>query len=147
MKVSSLGIGLIRGFEGLITHAYKAHPSEKYFTIGYGHYGPDVQPNDVCTEEMAERLLQSDVNAFAVKVVKVLNADEIEVNQNQFDALVSFAFNVGINALVNSTLWRLLRDKDYLGAASQFKRWNKCNGIVLNGLTRRREAEAKLFLS
>ena len=147
MQISSHGINLIREFEGLRTKAYKAHFSEKYYTIGYGHYGPDVKPNDVCTEDYAVKLLTNDLGRFCRDVEKALTAEEIEVNQNQFDALVSFAFNVGTNNLISSTLWQKLKHHDYDGAAQQFLRWNKCNDIELPGLTRRREAERNLFLS
>jgi lysozyme len=147
MQISSHGINLIREFEGLRTKAYKAHFSEKYYTIGYGHYGPDVKQNDVCTEAYATKLLENDLQAFCKNVERSLNADEIEVNQNQFDALVSFAFNLGVNNLTASTLWEKLKHHDFEGAANQFLRWNKCNGFELPGLTRRREAERKLFLS
>ncbi|MDY6416506.1 MAG: lysozyme [Succinivibrio dextrinosolvens] len=144
---SSHCLDLIRKFEGLRTKAYKAHFSEKYFTIGYGHYGPDVHEGDVCTTAYADLLLKRDVNKFESELVRALNADEIEVNQNQFDALLSFAFNVGTSNLLASTLWKKLKQRDYEGAANQFLRWNKCNGIELPGLTKRREAERTLFLS
>lgn len=147
MQISSHGVDLIRRFEGLRTKAYKAHFSEKYWTIGYGHYGPDVHEGDICTEAYATRLLENDLKSFCKKVESALTADEIEVNQNMFDALISFAYNVGVNALLSSTLWQKLKHHDYEVAAQQFLRWNKCNGFELPGLTRRREAESKLFLS
>lgn len=147
MQISSHGINLIRECEGLRTKAYKAHFSEKFFSIGYGHYGPDVKPDDVCTEAYATKLLENDLKSFCHNVERALNADEIEVNQNQFDALVSFAFNCGVNNLTASTLWQKLKHRDFEGAANQFLRWNKCNGVELTGLTRRREAERNLFLS
>lgn len=147
MKISSHGIDLIRRFEGLRTKAYKAHFSEKYYTIGYGHYGPDVKPNDVCTEAYAVQLLNNDLSRFCKDVARALLADEIEVNQNQFDALISFAFNVGTGSLIASTLWQKLKHNDIEGAANQFLRWNKCNGVELKGLTERRKAERALFLS
>lgn len=145
--VSSHGIDLIRRFEGLRTKAYKAHFSEQFYTIGFGHYGPDVKADDACTEAYAELLLKQDLNKFESELVRALNADEIEVNQNQFDALISFAYNVGTNNLLSSTLWKKLKQRDYEGAANQFLRWNKCNGVELKGLTKRREAERSLFLS
>ncbi len=147
MQASSHVIFLIQRFEGLRTKAYKAHPSERFYTIGYGHYSSTITANDVCTAAMAEAWLKKDVEYVASKVIKALNADEIELNQNQFDALVSFAFNVGVTALLNSTLWKFLQQGKFNEAALQFLRWNKCGGVVLNGLTKRREAEKKLFLS
>ena len=123
IKTSSKGYNLIKRFEGLATSAYKCPAG--VLTIGYGHTGKDVVKGMVITE---------------------LYADEIVVNQNQFDALISFSYNLGVTRLVNSTLWRYLCDGKYRMAAGQFIRWNKCNGKVLQGLTYRREAEAKLFL-
>ena len=147
LTVSSHGIDLIRKFEGLRTKAYKAHFSEKYYTIGYGHYGADVSPNDVCTEAWAEQQLKKDIKNFEINIASALIDDDIEVNQNQYDALVSFAYNVGVKSLTSSTLWKKLKQGDYEGAANQFLRWNKCNGVELSGLTKRRDAERKLFLS
>ena len=91
-------------------------------------------------------MLKADVAKLEHSLIKSLNADEIVVNQNQFDALISFSYNLGVTRLVNSTLWRYLCDGKYRMTAGQFIRWNKCNGKVLKGLTFRREAEAKLFL-
>ena len=89
-------------------------------------------------------LLADVVNDFSKKVNKLI---KVEVNQNQFDALVDFAYNVGITALANSTLLKKLNAKLYSEAADQFFRWNKANGVVLAGLTKRRNVEKELFLS
>lgn len=147
MRVSINGLNLIKNFEGLRLKAYKAHYSEKYWTIGYGHYGADVKEGDTCNEAYALKLLGEDLKKFEDGVTKALNADEIEINQNQFDALISFAYNVGINNLLSSALWRKLKQHDYEGAANQFLRWNKCNGQILAGLVNRRDKERALFLS
>ena len=144
IKTSSKGYNLIKRFEGLATSAYKCPAG--VLTIGYGHTGKDVVKGMVITELYADELLKADVAKLEHSLIKSLNADEIVVNQNQFDALISFSYNLGVTRLVNSTLWRYLCDGKYRMAAGQFIRWNKCNGKVLQGLTYRREAEAKLFL-
>ena len=147
MQLSNSGLSLITNFEGLATTAYKAHPSEKYYTIGYGHYGPDVKPTDKIGQTEAEALLKKDVARFEKGVQTLLKMRNISVSQNQFDALVSFAFNVGIENLNTSTLLKKLTAGDIQGAAAEFLRWNKCGGEVLKGLVKRREAERALFLS
>ena len=144
IKTSSKGYNLIKHFEGLATTAYKC--SAGVLTIGYGHTGKDVVKGMVITELYADELLKADVAKLEHSLIKALNADEIVLNQNQFDALISFSYNFGLSRLVNSTLWKYLRDGKYTMAAGQLIRWNKCNGRVLQGLTFRREAEAKLFL-
>ena len=87
------------------------------------------------------------VNDMAIFVAAVNNLVNVPVNQDQFDALVSFAFNVGANNLRNSTLLKKLNAGDFAGAAQEFQRWNKAKGKVLPGLTRRRACEALLFQS
>lgn len=144
MNISQAGINLIKSFEGLRTKAYKAVPTEKYYTIGYGHYGSDVRAGQVITEEEAEKLLRDDVQEFVKGVNKLLKVD---VTQNQFDALVSFAYNVGLGALKSSTLLQYLNVGDIQKAGSELLRWNKSGGKVYNGLVKRREKERGLFLS
>lgn len=162
MKVSSHGIALIKEFEGFISEAYKC--PKGVWTIGYGstHYEDDqaVKSGDVISQTYAEMLLQHDVAVIERQLIRALNADEIIVSQGQFDALVDFAYNLGASKLVNSTLWKKLKAKDYESAANEFLIWNKIkvknivNGEVVGfklvevkGLTRRRQAEQKLFLS
>ena len=162
MKVSSHGIALIREFEGFLSKAYKCPAG--VWTIGYGstHYedGQAVKSGDVISQAYAEKLLQHDVAVIERQLIRALNADEIIVSQGQFDALVDFAYNLGASKLVNSTLWKKLKAKDYESAANEFLIWNKIkvknivNGQVVGfklvevkGLTRRRQSEQKLFLS
>lgn len=162
MKVSSHGIALIREFEGFLSKAYKCPAG--VWTIGYGstHYedGQAVKSGDVISQAYAEKLLQHDVAVIERQLIRALNADEIIVSQGQFDALVDFAYNLGTSKLVNATLWKKLKAKDYESAANEFLIWNKIkvkkivNGQVVGfklvevkGLTKRRQAEAKLFLS
>ena len=144
MNISQTGINLIKSFEGLRTKAYKAVPTEKYYTIGYGHYGSDVRVNQVISEKEAEKLLRDDVQSFVDGVNKLVKVD---VTQNQFDALVSFAYNVGLSALKSSTLLQYLNAGNFQKAADEFLRWNKSGGKVYTGLVKRREQERALFLT
>lgn len=142
MRISQKGLNLIKEFEGLELRAYK--DSVGVVTIGYGSTGPHVSMGMTITADQAEALLKNDVNRFEKGVIDLVTAP---ITQNQFDALVSFSFNLGLGNLKASTLLRKLNSLDYVGAANEFPRWNKAGGKVLAGLTRRREAEKKLFLS
>lgn len=138
MKTSQLGLDLIKKYEGLRLIAYKATPSEKYYTIGYGHYGKDVTPNMSINQVQAEDILRSDID-FAEKAVNKLN---LNLNQNQFDALVSFTYNCG-----PGTLRTLCRNRTLDQIADKIPAYNKAGGKVLNGLIKRRSDEQKLFKS
>lgn len=143
MKLSQNGLDLIKSFEGVVLSAYKAVDTELYWTIGFGHYGPDVKQGQRISNLEAEQLLRKDVVKFENEVNKHV---KIAINQNQFDALVSFTYNVGGNAFANSTLLKLINKKDFVGASKEFARWNKSSGVVLKGLVKRREAERVLFV-
>lgn len=144
MKTSDAGLAAIRGHEGSRLTAYPdPGTGGEPWTIGIGHTG-GVKEGDTITEEEEMELLRSDVCAAEQCVDESV---EVVLTQNQFDALVSFVFNVGCNAFKNSTLLRLLNQGNYDGAAQQFGRWNKAAGNVMAGLTRRRHDEATLFLS
>lgn len=132
---------LIKSFEGLELEAYLC-PADVW-TIGYGHTG-NVHEGQTITKQEADELLDQDLEVFRRGVRKAVTVD---LNENQFGALVSFAYNVGIGSLQSSTLLKLLNAGDYAGAADQFLRWNKSRGKVLTGLTRRREAERAVFLT
>lgn len=149
MHVSSHGIVLIMNFEGLKTTAYKLVPTEEGWTIGYGHHSPDVYEGMKCTEQWAHEQLLRDLRLVEHQLISALNADEIEVTQGQFDALCSLLFNLsgGIYKLVRFKLWAKLKAGDTKGAAHEFLDINKAGGVEVEGLTRRRKAEAKLFLS
>ncbi len=138
---SEQGIALIKQFEGCALSAYlcPAH----ILTIGYGHTG-DVSAGQTITQEEAERLLKADLEKFERGVSQMVT---VELSPQQFDALVSFAFNLGLGNLKTSTLLKKLNSGDYQGAADEFLRWNKAAGKVMAGLTKRREAERALFLS
>lgn len=140
MKTGLDGLALIRGFEGCVLHAYLC--PAKVLTIGFGSTGPHVKPGMVITGDEAIALLSKDLERFEQAVAKAVKA---KLNQHQFDALVSFAFNVGIGAFQKSTLLKLLNVGDYASVPAQMARWNKGGGKVLPGLVRRRRAEGALF--
>ena len=142
MTTSPNGRKLIESFEGLRTVAYLPTPHDVP-TIGYGHT-EGVQMGDTCTAEQADEYLADDLLAAEAGVSSSVLVD---INQNQFDALVSFVFNVGGGNFHSSTLRRLLNNGDYQGAADQFLVWNKQAGQVLPGLTNRRTAERAFFLT
>ena len=137
-------LDLIKEFEGLRLKAYLDPVGLP--TIGWGNTryqdGKPVKMGDEITQEQADEMLLDDV---AVRAEKLEDLIEVQVNDHQFGALVSFAYNVGIGAFTNSTLRRKLNAGDYEGASNEFKRWNKAGGKVLNGLVRRRKAEKDLF--
>jgi len=139
-RTSQAGIDLIKSFEGLRLAAYQ--DSVGVWTIGYGHTGT-ARPGQRITEQQAEALLREDVASFEQCVMRAVKAP---LDQHQFDALVSFAFNLGCGALSRSTLLKKLNGLDYSGAADEIPRWNRAGGNVLRGLVRRRAAERDLFL-
>ena len=147
MKTSQSGIDLIKQFEGFRAKPYLC--SAGVPTIGYG---TTVYPNGIkvklsdqkITQQLAETFLQHHVNVIEKNVLSLV---KVPLKQNQFDALVSFSYNVGVGAFGDSTLLKLLNAGDIDGASKQFERWNKTGGKVSNGLTRRRNAEKALFLA
>ena len=142
MKISQKGIKLIQDFEGLALKAYKDPIG--VWTWGYGSTGPHVTPDKVGTKEEAEQLLKKDLERFEKGVSDLV---KVSLSQNQYDALVSFSFNLGLSNLKSSTLLKKLNASDYIGASKEFERWNRAGNKVLAGLTRRRIAERDLFLS
>ena len=149
MITSEKGIRLIKQFEGCRLTAYPdPGTGGDPWTIGYGWTHPvdgkPVRQGMTIDEVTADRLLKTGLVGYENDVLKVVR---VKLTQGQFDALVSFAYNVGSRALSTSTLLKKLNAGDIKGAADEFLRWNKAGGKVLNGLTRRREAERALFLS
>ena len=142
MQISENGLDLIRKYEGLQLAAYVC-PGKK-LTIGYGHTGPDVKSGQKINVEEANALLQKDVQRFEHAVNELVTAP---MTQGMFDALISFSFNLGAGSLKGSTLLKKLNADDREAAAEEFLKWNKANGKVLAGLTKRRESERKLFLA
>jgi len=139
MKTSDEGISLIKKFEGCRLEPYFC--SGNVLTIGYGHT-KDVIENMSITEDTAEALLKEDLKDFEEQVSNLV---KVELNQNQFDALIAWTFNLGSGNLSSSTLLKKLNNSEYDEVPEQIKRWNKAGGKVLEGLVRRREAEALLF--
>lgn len=144
MKTSDNGIALLKKFEGVKLHAYK--DAVGVWTIGYGHTSmagdPTVTAGLTITQAEAEDILRSDLVKYEKPVNELV---KVPLTQNQFDALVSFTYNLGAGNLKSSTLLRKLNAGDYEGAAAQFAVWDKASGRVLNGLVTRRAAEAALF--
>ena len=146
MIVSKNGLDLIKEFESFRAKPYLC-PSQKA-TIGFGStYYPDgkkvtLQDKEI-TEEKAFEILEYIANKdFGSNINKVV---KVPLNQNQFDALVSFSYNIGNENFNSSTLLRWLNQGNYKEASMQLLRWNKSKGIVLNGLTKRRKSEKALF--
>lgn len=140
MKTSKTGLNLIKRFEGFRAEAYKC--PARIWTIGYGHTN-GVKKGMVIDELKAETFLSIDVQKCEYAINTLVKT---ELNQNQFDALVSFIYNVGTGAFAKSTMLKFLNAKHFPLAAGQFDRWNKVNGVVSKGLISRRNAEKKLFL-
>lgn len=148
MKISQNGLELIKKYESFKSNPYLC-PAKKP-TIGYGstYYedGTKVTLNDKpITEDRSSQLLEFIANRDFGSVVN--ESVKVELNQNQFDALVSFAYNVGNHNFNTSTLLRFLNQGNYKEASNQLLKWNRAKGVVLNGLTTRRKAERDLFLS
>lgn len=139
MNISNEGLDLIRAHEGCRFSAYQ--DSVGVWTIGYGHTR-GVKEGDTCTQAQADEWLKLDV---LVAEQCVMQAVTVPLTQGEFDALVSFTFNLGCRALKNSTLLKMLNDSNYDGAAAEFSKWNHAGGVVLAGLTARREAERQRF--
>ncbi|MEB3281014.1 MAG: glycoside hydrolase family protein [Lyngbya sp.] len=139
-KINSEGINLIKAFEGVELEAYI--DAVNVLTIGYGHT-KNVSWGMTITQAEAEELLRQDIEEFELAVE---DAVQVEINDNQFSALVSFCFNLGAGSLFQSTLLKFLNAGKPHDASLEFPRWNKAGGQPLLGLTRRRMAERALFL-
>lgn len=145
MKIGSHGLEIIKKWEGFKAQAYL--DPIKIPTIGYGTIKVDGKPVKLgmtCTKEQAEKWLEEHVNEEVVPCIEKLV--KVPLTQYQFDALCSFIYNLGCGNFSNSTLLRLLNEKDYLGASKQFIKWNRAGGKILTGLTNRRRDETSLFL-
>ena len=145
MTLNKEGLDVIKMFEGLSLTAYRC-PASK-ITIGFGNTfyedGNPVQMGDKITKEMADSLFEKVTDSFAAKVKNCIQKD---INENQFAALVSFAYNVGIGNLKSSTLLKKVNANPMdASIRNEFLKWNRASGKVLAGLTRRREAEANLY--
>ena len=139
METSKTGLDLIKHFEGCELYAYKCPAG--VWTIGYGHT-KGVEPGMQITEQDAEDMLKEELIEYESYINDLVT---VGLNQNQFDAMVSWVYNLGAGNLKASTLLKVLNAGDYAGVPAQIMRWNKAGGKVLEGLTRRRQAEADLF--
>lgn len=138
-QIGAAGLALIKQFEGLELKAYLC--PAKVWTIGYGSTGAHVKPGMVITEAQADALLQKDLDRFEDAVAKAMPG----ATQNQFDACVSLAFNIGIGAFLKSSVLRLHKIGAHGPASEAFGMWVNGGGRVLPGLQRRRSDEARLY--
>jgi len=142
MNVSPEGRRVLEYFEGRENAAYPDPATGgDPWTIGVGHTGPEVFKGMVWTDALIDKALSADLQKFEEGAQRLTG----EIPQGQFDALVLFAFNVGLGNLLESTLLRKLRTGDAAGAAHEFERWDKAAGKSMKGLRRRRAAERELF--
>ncbi|MFE0554779.1 lysozyme [Paenibacillus sp. NPDC058910] len=140
-KISQAGLSLIKSFEGCRLTAYKPVPTEKYWTIGWGHHGPDVKQGMTITQAQADDMLVRDLAKFEAYVNDQAYVPvTAQLNQNQFDALVSFCYNCGAGNLKKLCAGRTIDQ-----IAQNITAYNKAGGKVLAGLVRRRAAELTLF--
>ena len=145
MKISNLGLELIKEFEGFSENAYLC--PAKIPTIGYGNTfysdGRKVKLGEQISKTDALKLLEVVANRdFADKIFPSI---KVKVTQSQFDAMVSLAYNIGVGAFLKSTLLKKVNAGDFIGASEEFLKWNKSGGKELLGLTRRRKREQDLF--
>ena len=144
MRMSAAGLDLVKEFEGLRLKAYKCPAG--VWTIGYGHTSsagkPIVTPDLVISNDEAEQILERDMVQYEDGVRKFV---KVELTQNQFDALVDFAYNAGVGALQKSTLLKKVNAGKFDEVPAEFMKWTKGGGKELPGLVRRRRAEVKLW--
>jgi len=139
MNISKEGLSLIKKFEGCELEAYLCPAG--VWTIGYGHT-KDVKEGDKINRDEADYLLQEEMIEYESYINDFV---EVPLEQNQFDALCSWVYNLGPTNLKNSTMLRVLNEEKYTDVPQEIKHWNKAGGEVLDGLIKRREAEAKMF--
>ncbi len=153
MTPSAACVSLIQQFEGCAKKqpdgSFKAYPDPGTggdpWTIGWGSTGPDIKMGAIWTRQQCDDRFAQHLASFAAGVRQAIGS--AATTQHQFDAMTSFAYNVGLGNLASSTLLKKHKAGDYAAAAGQFARWNKAAGKVLPGLTRRRAAEAALYSS
>lgn len=148
-QINAPAVALVKHFESLFLEAYRCPAG--VWTIGYGHTGMvhqdgTVFPGRRITAAEAEELLRHDMTVFSAGVEKLLLKRPLqELNDNQFGALVSFGFNVGLGNLGKSTLLARINARRYADAPAEFLKWTRANGKILRGLVRRRQSEANLW--
>ena len=141
MNISKEGLALIKRFEGCELKAYRCPAN--VLTIGYGHT-KNVTEDMKITQQEANDMLDEELIEYCEYIDKMV---KVSLNQNQFDALVAWIYNLGPTNFRNSTLLTVLNQERYSDVPEQIKRWNKADGKILDGLIKRREAEALLFES
>jgi lysozyme len=141
MQLGAAGTALIQSFEQCRLTAYQ--DQKAVWTIGWGHT-LGVVPYQTCTQADADAWFIQDTHAACIGVMRTI---DVQMNQNQFDAMVSLAFNIGAHAFADSTLAKLLNGAQTGAAADQFLLWDRVNGVPNAGLLRRRTAERALFLT
>lgn len=145
MEINQAGIDLLKECEGCRLEAYPDPASGgEPWTVGYGHTGDDVYKGYTVSQEEAEEILRRDLVKFERGV---LNSAKVALNSNQFSALVCFAYNIGLENLRSSLLMKCVNSYHPEDASKQFARWNHAAGIVMPGLTARREKERLLFIT
>lgn len=147
LSISDEGLGFIKKHEGFSSHPYLdvgGVPTIGYGTTRLGALAVTMSTQPI-TEAEASRLLRQDIDALYGAVVDKYVT--VPLTQGQYDALVSFAYNLGNGALIESTLLKKLNKGDYAGAAEEFHRWDKVHGKVIAGLTHRRKDEEQMFLA
>lgn len=146
MRPSEKAFELIKQFEGLRLRAYKALPTEKYYTIGYGHYGSDVRKNQVITVRDAETILHSDVMKYATLMSQSLTG----LTQWQYDALVSLVYNIGWYNFRYAQIWNCMRNiyvvYEPIECARRIIQYVYAGGKIILGLQKRRCIEANYFM-
>lgn len=141
INIPEAATNMVKSFEGFRPNAYQ--DSKGVWTVGWGFIGDWVKPDTTITQDQAADMLADKLQYYGQAVQKLVDMDK--TTDNQFAALIDFAYNLGVNALANSTLLKLHNLGCTMIAADQFLRWDHCNGQVLAGLTRRREAEKALY--
>lgn len=144
------GYELIKKFEGLRNRAYKPVATEKYFTIGFGHYGPDVEKDAYWTTELCEEVLHKDVQQIEYQLRLFMPTTLIyNLNSNQWAAIVSFCYNLGVAAFHKSTLYKKIKAdcNNESAIKEQWMKWVYAGGKVLEGLRKRRQTEVNLYFT
>jgi lysozyme len=142
---SAKGRAFIKGYEKLRLIAYPdPGTGGAPYTLGWGQTGPNIKKGSTCTKEEADAWFDAHVAKCEAAIAKYIT---VPLNQNQFDALVSWLYNCGEDIARTSTLTKKLNLGDFLGASQEFPRWNHSGGHILDGLTTRREAEQMVFLT
>jgi lysozyme len=152
MTPSQNCVNLVQEFEGCAQKqpdgSFKAYPDPATgklpWTIGWGSTGADIVEETVWTQSQCDARLEENLTSFSAQVSSLVEGGA-PTSQNQFDALVDFAYNLGVGNLESSTLLRLHKEGDYAGAAAQFPLWDHANGEVMPGLQKRRAAEQALY--